>query len=195
MTPSPDQRILRVLHVGVGNRGVWPLTKCTADTGFVPTLLCDVSPANLRSARELTGLPESACFTDAARAIAHGEVDCVIGCVPTIFHVPLAKQAIAAGLPVLIEKGMAPDWPSAQDLAQAVARVGAVAAVAQNYRYGAVERTIRAALRDPTHPAHPGDVHLVLYTQNRVRPEPRTLTYPFASVWDMSCHHFDTLLD
>jgi predicted dehydrogenase len=37
-------------------------------------------------------------------------------------------------------------------------------------------------------------VHLVCYTQQRVRPLPRTLTYPFASIWDMSCHHFDNLL-
>jgi len=34
---------------------------------------------------------------------------------------------------------------------------------------------------------------LVDYLQHRVRPVPVTLTYPFASVWDMSCHHFDNL--
>ena len=38
-------------------------------------------------------------------------------------------------------------------------------------------------------------MHLVQYAQNRVRPIVRTLSYPFASVWDMSCHHFDTLAD
>ncbi len=32
------------------------------------------------------------------------------------------------------------------------------------------------------------------HIHHRVRPEPRTLNYPFASVWDMSCHHFDNFL-
>jgi predicted dehydrogenase len=103
-------------------------------------------------------------------------------------------KAIHAGLPVLVEKGMAPDWDSAQRLVKAALQHRAVVCVAQNYRYKPMERTIHHVLHDPNHPAHPLGVHLVMYTQNRVRPMPRTLTYPFASVWDMSCHHFDTLL-
>lgn len=192
---ASDKRILRTLHVGVANRGVWPLDKGNASTGFKPTLLCDVAEANLASARALTGLPESACFLDLDRAIAHGGVDCVIACTPTVTHVPIAKKAIAANLPVLIEKGMAPDWARARELAMAASSAKAIVCVAQNYRYNPVERTIRAAISDPAHPAHVGEVHLVIYNQNRVRPFPRTLSYPFASVWDMSCHHFDTMLD
>lgn len=192
---DPSKKLLRVLHVGVGNRGIWPLDHCNAATGFVPTLLCDVSEPNLAAARDKTGLPASSCFTDIDKAIAHGGVDCMIVCAPTVLHVPLAKKAIAAKLPVLIEKGMAPDWRSAQDLAATAAANQAIVCVAQNYRYNTIERTIRAAIHDKNHPAHPGDIHLVIYTQNRVRPVPRTLTYPFASVWDMSCHHFDTMLD
>jgi len=192
--PGAQRKILRVLHVGVSNRGAWPLEKCNAETGFEPAYLCDVSEEALRGAREKTGLPASACGTDYDRALREAEADCVIICAPTVLHVPLTTQAIGAGLPVLVEKGMAPDWPSARRLAAAVAEHHGIACVAQNYRYNPVEKTIAEAICNPDHPAHPGAVHLVSYAQNRVRPIPRTLTYPFASVWDMSCHHFDNLL-
>jgi len=41
---------------------------------------------------------------------------------------------------------------------------------------------------------NPGVIYHVDYVHHRVRPEPRTLHFPFASVWDMSCHHFDNLM-
>jgi len=187
--------VLRVLHVGVGNRGVWPLELCTPETGFLPAALCDVRESALREARERTGLPESVCFENFTEALAHTgpKIDCVIICAPTVYHVPYASQAIEAGLPVLVEKGMGPDWVSARALATISADRSGRVCVAQNYRYNRLERTIRRAIVDPEHPAHVGKVHLVTYSHQRVRPEPRTLDYPFASVYDMSCHHFDNL--
>lgn len=185
---------LRVLHVGVSGRGHWPLTLCTPDAGFAPTTLCDVQPAALAKARELVDVPESACFTDLDAAIARGGVDCAIVCTPTVFHVPLVLRLIEAGLPVLVEKGMAPDWTSAQKLVAAVRGRNAKVVVAQDYRYDPLERTIHRALHDPSYAAHVGVTHFVSYSQPRNRPVPRTLNYPFACVWDMSCHHFDNML-
>lgn len=186
--------ILKVLHVGVTNRGQWPLECCHDASGFRPAALCDISEAGLAEARKKTGLPEAACFRDIDEAIAHAEFDCAIICAPTLFHVPFAQKLIEADKPVLVEKGMAPDWPSAQNFVRFVQEHGGVACIAQNYRYNAPERTIHDALHDGSHPAHPGELHLVSYTHNRVRPQPRTLTFPYGSVWDMSCHHFDNLL-
>ena len=185
---------LKVLHVGVANRGTWPLDRCDASTGFVPHALCDVSDAALVAARQKTGLPESAVYKDVDRALAESGADCVIACVPTVYHVSIAKKALDAGVPVLIEKGMAPDWASAQDLVVAARRKNGKVAVAQNYRYAGPERTTWHAVHDADAPYYLGPVHLVQYNQNRVRPHVRTLNYPFASVWDMSCHHFDTLM-
>ena len=89
---------------------------------------------------------------------------------------------------------MAPNWREACALVRAAREKDAAVAVAQNYRYNAIERTVWRALSDANHPAYVGEVHVLSYAQHRVRPIPRTLTYPFASVWDMSCHHFDNLL-
>src|SRR5688500_13802386 len=194
MTLMTEKKLLRVLHVGVANRGEWPLKWCNESTGFQPAALCDTSADALAKARRITGLSQAESFTDFDDALERADVDCVIICAPTVYHVPLASKAIDAGLPVLVEKGMAPDWANAQKLARLVREKNAIAAVAQNYRYNRMERTLARAVQDATTPAHPGKVHLLTYAQRRVRPNPRTLTFPFASVWDMSCHHFDSML-
>ena len=104
----------------------------------------------------MTGLPREACFTDVDRALSSTDADCVIICAPTMLHVPLCKKMIDAGLPVLVEKGMAPDWRRACELVDYARTKDARVAVAQNYRYGAGERTIWRALHDPDYHAFVG---------------------------------------
>ena len=120
MTATATQRkVLRVLHVGVANRGEWPLRLCNASTGFAPAALCDVSEDALATARRTTGLDKSACFTDFDRALAEADADCAIVCAPTVHHVPLALKCIERGLPMLVEKGMAANWNDACTLVRA----------------------------------------------------------------------------
>jgi predicted dehydrogenase len=190
---SQSRRPLRSLHAGVGNRGTWPLT-IARDNGFEPVALCDVNADLLEQARQKTGLDASACFTNFGEALASGGFDCVIICSPTAFHVPMSIEALTAGYPVIVEKGMAPDWAAARKLVATVEETGVPLVVAQNYRFGAVPQLIKRSVTDPGFEAYLGPVHEVVCIHNRVRPQPRTLTYPFASVWDMSCHHFDNLL-
>jgi predicted dehydrogenase len=95
---------------------------------------------------------------------------------------------------VLVEKGMAPTLADAQKLVSCAQAANRSLCVAQNYRYQSMERTVARMIADPSHRHYAGAPFLIEYTQNRQRPHPRTLDYPFASVWDMSCHHFDTLL-
>jgi predicted dehydrogenase len=187
--------LLRTLHVGVGRRGEWPLALCRPEQGFQPVGLCDSVPEHLTAARARTGLGRDMCFTDFTSMLELVPADALIICTPTPTHVPVARAAIARGLAVITEKGMASTWSEARALVADVAARSAHVVVAQNYRYKAIERTVRRAIHDASAPFHIGRVFWVDYTEHRVRPEPRTLTYPFASVWDMSCHHFDNLTD
>jgi predicted dehydrogenase len=191
---TPTLQPLKVLHVGVGNRGLWPLQSCPATGLFQSVALCDTSREFLAQAREKTGLPESACFTDLNQALESGLADCAILCTPTETHVPLAKKAMQAGLHVLTEKGMAPNWADALTMIAFAKQRAECFAVAQNFRYKTLEHTLSRLLKDEASPFYPGPVFHVDYIHHRVRPLPRTLNYPFASVWDMSCHHFDNLL-
>jgi predicted dehydrogenase len=152
-----------------------------------------VNAAALEEARIKTGLMATACFTDVDQALEKSACDCAIVCTPTVYHVPIALKMVTANIPVLIEKGMAPDWDSAVCLVTAVEKRKAIVAIAQNYRYRSLEKTIWQAIRNPNFSAYLGKVHQLSYTDQRVRPLPRTLHYPYASIWDMSCHHFDNL--
>jgi predicted dehydrogenase len=188
------KRIVPVLLVGVGNRGRWPVERCRPESGWRIVGLVDRSESHLAGARALAGLPESACFADVAPALAATRPEAMIVCSPTVTHVPLAKLGLEHGVAVLIEKGMAPCWNDAVELVRHTTAKRGIVAVAQNYRYDGVSALLRRTLRGGA--AHSvADPFLVDYVQHRVRPQPRTLTYPFASVWDMSCHHFDNLLD
>jgi predicted dehydrogenase len=188
------KRILKTLHVGVGGRGLWPLEHCTPATGFQSVGLCDTIEQNLVTGRAKTGLPATACFGDLDAMIKTVPADALIICTPTMTHVPFASKAFAAGLAVLTEKGMAPDWSSAVKVVAAAEQAKACFCVAQNYRFRPLERTIHRAVTDATAAFHVGEVYWADYIEHRVRPEPRTLSYPFASVWDMSCHHFDNMI-
>jgi predicted dehydrogenase len=189
-------RLLRVLLVGVGNRGRWTLERCTREAGWEIAGLVDREPRHLDEARALTGLGESACFDDLESALADTEPDAVILCTPTVTHAKFAKAAMSAGAAVLTEKGMATNWAEAVDLVSFVREVQGIFAVAQNYRYDGISSVVGSALgaTDEADVPRVEEPFLVDYVQHRVRPVPGTLTYPFASVWDMSCHHFDNLL-
>jgi predicted dehydrogenase len=195
MQNSP-RKVLRVLLVGVGNRGRWPLQQCRPEAGWEVAGLVDKDAGHLAAAREATGLPEAACFGDIAEGLKAVSPDAAILCTPTTTHAPFTKEAIARGVAVLTEKGMASNWDEARDLVRFVEEHRGTFAVAQNYRYDGLSSVVRAALRGGTDGIPQLDEpFLVDYVQHRVRPVPGTLTYPFASIWDMSCHHFDNLLD
>jgi predicted dehydrogenase len=186
-------RIVRTIHVGVGGRGKWPVEVMGAAPKFQPVAVADLNGAFLQAARESLHLPESAAFSDLHQAVNTVEADAVVICTPTRTHGPLARVAFAAGKHVLVEKGMTMDWAEAQSLVREAEAAGVRFCVAQNYRYGAAERTVTALLSDPAHPHHPGCPEIVDYIHHRYRPHPRTLDYPWAMVWDMSCHHVDSL--
>jgi predicted dehydrogenase len=194
MQPPPSKRVLRSLHIGVGNRGTWPLRYARPENGFQPVALCDPNPQALEQARAATGLAAEDCHQEVRHALEKAGADCAIICAPTHLHLPLARQCAEAGLSILMEKGMAPSWKEARELAACIEERGIKAVVAQNFRYRETERAIADLLRDASHPCHLGALSFAVYEHQRVRPNPRNLTYPYASVWDMSCHHFDTLL-
>ncbi len=180
---------LRSIHVGTGGRGVWPIDVVTADPNWEPVALVDVNEAFLESAREKTGLTESACFSSIEEAAQEVEADAALICTPTETHAPFARIGFDAGLHVLVEKGMTTDLALAKQLVKEGEELRVRFCVAQNYRYQPLQQTIKRILDERTCGA-PAIVDLI---HHRYRPEPRTLNYLNAMIWDMSCHHFDNL--
>ena len=187
-------RILKTLAVGIQGRGRWPLEQAKPERGFEIVGLCDLDASALQKERELLGLPKSSVYTNLEEAMLNSGAEVAIICTPTVHHAPMTRQALEQGLSVLVEKGMAPNWTSAKAMVAHAEPLKSGFCVAQNYRYGGVAKTITRVLHQPNDPHHPGALHQLDYWHHRVRPVPRTLTYPHASIWDMSCHHFDNML-
>lgn len=186
---------LRTVHVGVGARGTWPVNITGADPKFEPVALVDVNRDALSQAQGQLHLPDNALFDDLETGLDAVEADAVVISTPTVTHARFARLGFAHSKHVLVEKGMTMDWDEARALVAEAERTGVRFCVAQNYRFFANMATIKQLLGTPQHLHYPGTIQIVDFIHHRYRPEPRTLNYPYAMVWDMSCHHVDLLAD
>ncbi len=98
----------------------------------------DSDAANLTTTQKLieqhTGL-QIAGYPSLTALIASGVADAVSLAVPNAFHVPLALEAVAAGLDVLVEKPLALTTKAAVQLKDAASKAGVVVMVGQTHRY------------------------------------------------------------
>ena len=78
-----------------------------------------VEPDAKRAAEALKHAPEAKQFANISDAIASGLIDAALVATPGQFHEEVLLPIIAAGLPVLCEKPMTPDVPSALRIIEA----------------------------------------------------------------------------
>jgi myo-inositol 2-dehydrogenase/D-chiro-inositol 1-dehydrogenase len=78
-----------------------------------------VEPDAKRAAEALRHAPEAKQFANISDAIASGLIDAALVATPGQFHEEVLLPIIAAGLPVLCEKPMTPDVPSALRVVEA----------------------------------------------------------------------------
>ena len=188
--------ILRTIHVGVGGYGQWSVDILGKDPKFRPVAVVDNHATTLRTAQYRLGQmghKNVPGFSGLTGALSQIESDALIICTPTKTHAEFARMGIVMNMHVLVEKGMAVDWEEAKALVAEADTAWVKFCVAQNYRYTHCEQSIGYILSRPEHPFHPGQVRMVDYIHHRYRPEPRNFDYPYAMVWDMSCHHMDSL--
>ncbi len=88
----------------------------------------------------------SAGFDSVAQLLAEGEVDAVVAACPPPAHEQIAEAAIAAGVPVFVEKPPAVTTATLVELADAAVASGVVTGVGMNFRWAAPVRRIRALL-------------------------------------------------
>lgn len=93
----------------------------------------------------------SAGFDSVAQLLAEGEVDAVVAACPPQAHEQIAAAAIAAGVPVFVEKPPATTTATLVELADAAAASGVVTGVGMNFRWAAPVRHIRALLDGGTY--------------------------------------------
>lgn len=96
-------------------------------------------------------------------------VDAVVIATPNRTHVPLARAALAARLPTVVDKPMTLDAAEAATLVRDFAAAGVPLTTYQNRRWDGAARTVRALLAD----GRLGRVHRIEARIERWRPQPR----------------------
>lgn len=181
--------VLTSVHVGVGGRGRAHLRVFTESPLFRPVALVDISDEFLAQARELTGLPESACFGSLEDAVERTRPDVVVVVTPSRLHTQFVRAALEAGKHVYVEKPFTCDLAEAQELVELAEQRGLRIMVTQNDRYANVYRTMRRLLAEETYGAA-GFCTMVHY-------KARGAPYPYSQhmhLWQQGVHQIDTLL-
>ena len=186
---------VRTVHVGVGGRGVWAIDEMSRNPLYEPVALVDLDEGVLRAAEERLGWPPDRSYRSLSDALGVRDSDAVVICTPTDTHATFIREAFNRGQHVLVEKAMTNDWDEAVDLVHDSERAGVRMCVAQNYRFLPHFSAITESLRNPELASHPGDIGIIDCSIHRYRPQPLNFTYPYAMVWDMTCHIADLLID
>lgn len=113
-------------------------------------------------------------FDSVAQLLTDGEVDAVVAACPPQAHEQIAAAAIAARVPVFVEKPPATSTTSLTELAESAAEAGVVTGVGMNFRWAAPVRRIRALLDGGAY-GHP-----TMITIRHVASKPR------APMWGLS---------
>ena len=141
----------KVIHVGIGTFGKrWcrEFLKQNVDDGTVEVVaLVDVDPASLAYGRQVLGLPESACFTDARAAFGAVKADFCTVVVPPNFHEAIVDIAIEHGVDILSEKPIADTMEASVRIARKVAAAGRKMAVTMSHRFDQDKTTLRRIVR------------------------------------------------
>jgi predicted dehydrogenase len=141
----------RVIHVGIGvfgRRWCAEFLKTNVADGTIEVVaLVDLDPAALAYGARALGIPESRCYTDAARAFAEVPADfCTVAVTPQ-HHEAVIDAALAHGLDVLCEKPIADTMEATLRIARKVAKAGRRMAVTMSHRFDQDKTTLRRVVR------------------------------------------------
>lgn len=127
---------VRVGIIGTGGiangKHIKELLEC-ADAKIVA--LCDIDPVALKRSAEKAGVPEDKCYTDYRDLIADPDVDAVEICTPNYLHAPMAKDVLAAGKFLNLEKPVTMNYQQALEVVEAEQQSDAFGMVCFSYRF------------------------------------------------------------
>jgi predicted dehydrogenase len=135
--------------------------------------------------------PEAAPFTDLASALEHTSADAVLVNTPSELHYEQTRAALRAGRHVLVAKPITNDFEQAQDLVELATHHDVTLSVGQQMRYMKHYRAVARFLEE----GRLGSVELINFVNPKPRPNPANLsTMAQPALYELSCHHFDSLL-
>lgn len=181
---------IRMIALGVGgvSRGMLQTLRDKPWHELIAAV--DVNEDALARTASENNLPLSALYSDLAAALDEVAADVVMINTPSELHAQGAEAVLLAGLTPLVAKPMSNDFNDAVALTRLAAEKGIKLGVAQQMRYrrhylSVAEFVASGAL---------GEVEQIYFLSAKPRHQPRNLEHFEQPVlWDMSCHHLDSL--
>lgn len=181
---------IRMIALGVGGVSRGMLKSLRAKPWHQLAAAVDLSQAALQRTAAENSLPASALFTDLDAALEKVPADVVMINTPSELHAAGARAVLRAGLSPLVAKPLSNDYDDAVALTALAGEKRLKLAVAQQMRYrrhylSVAEFVASGAL---------GEIEQIYFLSAKPRHQPRNLEH-FAQpvLWDMSCHHLDSL--
>lgn len=129
-----DKGTIRIGLVGYGplfNMGRHHSEQIGKTYGFTLAAVCDKDPGRLEAARQEQG-EHLATFTDTGELIQSGLIDLAVVIVPHVYHAPVAKPFLEAGIHVITEKPFTVHVPEADELIALARQQGVMISVYHN---------------------------------------------------------------
>ncbi|NCO33129.1 MAG: hypothetical protein AUJ92_11130 [Armatimonadetes bacterium CG2_30_59_28] len=181
---------IRVIHVGVGGRGVWPISAFQKRDDLESVALVDIREEALTAARETTGLGEDRCFFTMEKALETVEADAVCVITPPHLHAAQCLAAVRAGKHVLVEKPFTMDLAEAQEIMDVADTKEVRVCAAQNVRHLAGCMTLSRLVREGTYGSVTGGIMTKFGWRPGVHHSGNVL---HSYLWERGVHDLDTL--
>ncbi|MCU1432841.1 MAG: Oxidoreductase, partial [Actinotalea sp.] len=158
---------LRAGIIGYGDAGRGIHARLLREAGHRVTHVVTRDDVRADAARQ--DWPGVGVHSDAAGLLAAGDMDVVVIASPTGRHEEHVLAAVAAGVPVVVDKPIATQAAAAQRVVDAAESAGVPLTVFQNRRWDSEQLTLRRLLADGVL----GDVHRFERRWERWRPVPK----------------------
>lgn len=184
--------MISLMHLGVGGRGRHWLDFVADHPDFTSVACVDPDAPTLDAARGVGGLESSKFLASFDQAIQEVSADAVLIASPSFLHGTHVRQALDAGLAVMVEKPFSVDLDEALELVERARAVARPVMVAENFRFFQAERTLRRMLDDGA----VGQIGAAVCIDRRAQPSAtqgswvQQLEEPF--VTEIAVHHFDS---
>ena len=182
-----------LIQIGVGGWGATWVEKGLTSATWELVGCVDANPDALAEVQRVHGYPAERCFATVADAARDTGATGALVVVPPHLHLPVALDAYAAGLHVLVEKPLADTMANGREMVAQAEASGRTLMVSQNYRYKAAPRAVARIMSEPWLGAvTSATVEFRKAPQFSLPPVQHGYTH-YKLIEDMSIHHFDLM--
>ena len=182
--------MIRIGIIGLGENGTMHMRGLEKIEGCEIAAVCDTSPERIEMAQGLLPDRDIPGFRTHKSMIKNADLDAVAVCTPTFKHTPIARDALEAGLDVMLEKPIAPTLEETDAFIIDAFKTDRIVQVGLVYRYSNLFRTVAQM-------AERGDFGNVMMTYCKEYRDNFPTQWFFetkksgGAILDKDCHHFD----